>query len=158
MNRNEKLDSQTLVAAVIEEAKKLHVDHAEAFFEEGEELSIEVRNGEVENLKVARDAGLGVRVIQGNRLGYAYTSKLGREDVIETLKAALANAKAASEDPYYSLPQPAESYPQLDLGDPQMGQIPIEEKIELARQMEKSGRSFDPLVKLTEQVSYEEIR
>jgi len=158
LNRNEKLDSQTLVAAVIEEAKKLHVDHAEAYFEEGEELSIEVRNGEVENLKVARDAGLGVRVIQGNRLGYAYTSKLGRDDVVETLKAALANAKAASEDPYYSLPQPAESYPQLDLGDPQMGQIPIEEKIELARQMEKSGRSFDPLVKLTEQVSYEEIR
>lgn len=146
------------MATVIEEAKKLKVDHAEAFFEEGEELSIEVRDGEVENLKVARDSGLGVRVIQGNRLGYAYTSKLGREDVLETLKAALANAKAASEDPYYSLPRPAESYPQLDLEDPQMGEIPLEEKIELARQMERSGRSFDPLIKLTEQVSYEDVR
>ena len=58
MNRNEKFDSSTLVAAVIEEAKKLQVDHAEAYFEEGEELSIEVRDGEVENLKVARDADL----------------------------------------------------------------------------------------------------
>ena len=158
MNRNEKFDSSTLVAAVIEEAKKLQVDHAEAYFEEGEELSIEVRDGEVENLKVARDAGLGVRVIQGSRLGYSYTSKLGRDDVVETLKAALANAKAASEDPYYSLPQPAETYPQLDLEDPQMGEIPLEEKIEIARQMEKSGRSFHPLVKLTEQISYEELR
>ena len=99
-----------------------------------------------------------MRVIQGSRLGYSYTSKLGRDDVVETLKAALANAKAASEDPYYSLPQPAETYPQLDLEDPQMGEIPLEEKIEIARQMEKSGRSFHPLVKLTEQISYEELR
>lgn len=158
MNRNEILDCRALVAAVIEEAKGRGVEHAEAFFEEGDELTIEVRDGEVENLKVARDAGLGIRLIQGGRLGYAYTSRLKRDDVIDTLEAALANAKAASEDRYYTLPQPAETYPQIDLNDPQMKEIPLEEKIEMARQMEKSGRSFDPLVKLTEQISYEELR
>jgi len=47
-----------------------------AFFDREEELSIEVRDGKVENLKIARDAGLGVRVIQGDRLGYAYTTDL----------------------------------------------------------------------------------
>lgn len=158
MNRDEKLVSSELVAAVIEEAKNRGVEHAEAFFDHEEELSIEVREGEVENLKVAQDAGLGIRVIQGDRLGYAYTTGLTRGDVIDTLEAALANAWAVSEDVYYTLPQPAKSYPELDIDDTHLGEVSLEEKIELARQIERSGRSFDPLVCLTEQVSYEEVR
>lgn len=157
MNRDKKIVSSELVAVVIEEAKARKVEHAEAFFDREEELSIEVRNGEVENLKVAQDAGLGVRVIQSGRLGYAYTSGLTRGDVIDALDAALANARAASEDPYYTLPEPAKSYPELDLDDPHLGEVSLEEKIEMARQMERSGRSFDPLVQLTEQVSYEDV-
>ena len=120
MNRDKKIVSSELVAVVIEEAKARKVEHAEAFFDREEELSIEVRNGEVENLKVAQDAGLGVRVIQSGRLGYAYTSGLTRGDVIDALDAALANARAASEDPYYTLPEPAKSYPELDLDDPHL--------------------------------------
>jgi PmbA protein len=158
MNRDEKLVSSELVAAVIEEAKDRNVEHAEAFFDREEELSIEVREGEVENLKVAQDAGLGVRVIQGGRLGYAYTTGLTRGDVVGTLEAALANARAASEDAYYTLPQPAKNYPELDIDDSSLGEVSLEEKIELARRIERSGRSFDQLVRITEQVSYEEVR
>ena len=158
MNRDEKLVSSELAAAVIEEARSRNVDHAEAFFDREEELSIEVRDGKVENLKIARDAGLGVRVIQGDRLGYAYTTDLTRGNMVDTLETALANARAASEDPYYTLPEPAKDYPELDLIDTHLDEVSLEEKIELARQIEKCGRSFDPLVCLTQQVSYEDVR
>jgi PmbA protein len=158
VNRNEKPAGSELTAAIIEEAKRRKAEHAEAFFDREEELSVEVRGGEVENLKVARDAGLGIRVIQGNRMGYAYTTGLTRGDLTDALDAALANAQAAGEDHYYNLPQPAVSYPQMDLDDPHLDEVSLEEKIELARRLERSGRSFDPLVRLTEQVSYEEVR
>jgi PmbA protein len=147
-----------LVACVIEDARRRGVDLAEAYFSRGEELSIEVRNGEVENLKVACDKGLGIRVIYEERQGFAYTSDLSRDAVRSTLDAALDNARVASEDRYYVLPEPAEAYPELDMDDPQLGDVSIEEKIEMARQMERCGRTFAPLVRLTEQVGYEEVR
>lgn len=150
--------ARDLVACVVEDARQSGVDLAEAYFSRENELSIEVRNGEVENLKVASDEGLGIRVIHEGRPGFAYTSDLSREAVQSTLEAALANARVASEDSYYVLPEPAETYPELDLGDSQLGEVPLEEKIELARQMERCGRSFDPLIQLTEQVGYEEVR
>lgn len=152
------LNERELVASVMEYAGGRHVDLAEAYFGREEELSIEVRNGEVENLKIARDEGLGIRVIHGGRLGFAYTSDLSREAVRDALDAALANARAASEDPCYVLPEPAAAYPHLELDDPRLQEVTLEEKIEMARQMENSGRSFDPRVRLTEQVSYEEVR
>ncbi|MDD2220305.1 MAG: TldD/PmbA family protein [Desulfoplanes sp.] len=157
MNNDKKLAGEEIVNAVIEESKQRRVEHAEAFFDSERELSIEVRDSQVENLKVAKDAGLGIRVIQNGRLGYAYTTELTWGNLANTLEMALANAKAASEDSYYTLPEPALSYPELDLDDPQLGQVSLEEKIEMARQIERSGRSFDPLVHLTEQISYEEV-
>ncbi len=158
MNKKDKIKNSELVEMVIEEARKLRVEHAEAFLDREQELSIEVRDGEVENLKVAQDVGLGVRVIQDNRLGYAYTTDLSQADLIDTLKAALANARAASEDPYYSLPRPMKEYPQLEMGDPELEDVSLEEKIELARQMERVGLSSDPRVSFTEQVTYEDLR
>ena len=129
MNSDKKLAGEDLVRAVIEESKKHNVVLAEAFFHSERELSIEVRDGQVENLKVAKDAGLGIRVIQNGRLGYAYTTELTWGTLANTLETALANAKAASEDFYYTLPEPATSYPELDLDDPQLGQVSLEEKI-----------------------------
>ena len=76
MNSDKKLAGEEIVRAVIEESKKRNVEQAEAFYDSERELSIEVREGQVENLKVAKDAGLGIRVIQNGRLGYAYTTEL----------------------------------------------------------------------------------
>jgi PmbA protein len=157
LNSDKKLAGEEIVRAVIEESKKRNVEQAEAFYDSERELSIEVREGQVENLKVAKDAGLGIRVIQNGRLGYAYTTELTWGKMANTLDIALANAKAASEDSYYTLPEPALSYPELDLYDPQLDEVSLEEKIEMARQIERSGRSFDPLVCLTEQISYQEV-
>ncbi len=154
---NQKLKDRDLVAAVIEAARLKKVDSAEAFFNMEEELTIEVRNGEVENLKVARDEGFGIRVIQGERMGFAYSTGLTRDDVQVTLDAALANAQVASADPYYQLPEPVKTYPELDLDDPHLQEVTLEEKIEMARQLERSGRSFDPLVQLTEAATYTEV-
>ncbi|AFV11856.1 PmbA/TldD protein [Thermacetogenium phaeum DSM 12270] len=152
------LDGRELVAFVMEYAGCRHVDLAEAYFSREEELSIEVRNGEVENLKIARDEGLGIRVIHRKRQGFAFTSDLSREAVQNALDAALANARAADEDPCYVLPEPAAAYPDLELDDPRLREVTLEEKIEMVRQMEDSGRSFDHRVRLTEQASYEEVR
>ncbi len=156
MNGGKELDARELVSAVVAEAEKRGAEMVEAYYQRSEDLTIEVRNGEVETLKIAGEEGLGIRVIKGKSLGFAYTSDLSWSSVKETIDAALANLQVASEDSFNILPEAPSSYPELDLLDPALREVPLEEKIEKARAIERAGRSFDPRVRLTDRVSYED--
>jgi PmbA protein len=145
-----------LVKTAVEEARRRGAEAAEAYFERSEEVAIEVRNGAVENLKVAEQSGVGIRIIRDGCLGFAYTSDLSRQAVQEAVNAALANARVASSDPFNNLPRPPAAYAVMNLTDPRLKEIPLEEKIELARRIERSGHAFDPRIQVTEQAAYEE--
>lgn len=150
------MTGQDLVNASVEEARRRGAEAAEAFFDHSEEIVIEVREGEVENLKVAQESGVGIRILRDGCLGFAYTSDLSWPALREAVDAALANARVASPDSFNMLPGPAEIYPKMNLYDPTLKEIPLEEKIDKACQIEKSGRAFDPRVQITEQAAYEE--
>ncbi|MDH7576207.1 MAG: TldD/PmbA family protein [Bacillota bacterium] len=156
MRETAKRDERELVAAVVDVARKGGAEMAEAYFARGEELVVEVRQGEVETLKIAREEGIGVRVIRAGRLGFAFTSNLNWPAVKKTINDALANVRTASEDPYHSLPDPPAAYPDLNLEDPTLRDIPLAEKIEKAREIERAGHAFDSRIKLTERATYEE--
>ncbi|MGB9792911.1 MAG: TldD/PmbA family protein, partial [Thermacetogeniaceae bacterium] len=156
MDRLEKADICKIVEAAVEGARVLGAEQAEAFFSQSDELVIEVRNGEVENLKLARESGIGIRVINGGRLGFAYTSDIGRDSIQEAVEQALANSRTGSTDPYHSLPDPTNSYPEMELVDHRLREVPLEDKIKLALEIEKSGRGYDRKVRLTEEACYQE--
>lgn len=150
--------AQDLVALAVEEARRQGADQAEAFYDSGEGLEIEVRDGRVENLKVAEESGLGLRVIKGNRLGFAFTADLSVEAVREAAAAALANARVSGEDPYLVLPKPPEAYPEMELEDRRLQEVTREEKIRFTKEMERIGRSADARIRLTESAGYQESR
>ncbi len=158
MKGTAKQDERELAAAVVEKARRGGAELAEAYFARSEELLVEVREGEVETLKLAREEGIGVRVIRKGRLGFAYTSDLSWPAVKEAVAGALANAGTASEDPYHSFPEPPPAYPDLELEDPLLKEVSLAEKIEKAREIERAGRAFDPRIRLTERASYEDAR
>ncbi len=156
MNNKARLDERELVTVAVAEAKQGGAEMAEAFFACSEELVVEVRNGEVETLKMAREEGIGIRVIRRGCLGFAYTSNLNWAVVKKTIEAALANVRTATKDPYNTLPEAPIRYPEPDLEDPALKEISLEEKIEKAREIERAGRAYDPRVQLTERASYED--
>lgn len=131
---------------------------AEAYLAEEEELVIEVRDERVEDLKIARERGIGLRVLQGQRLGFAYVTGWSPASFARLAEEAVANAGAASVDPYYTLPPPAVYAQDLDLYDQQMEEVPLAAKIDLALALERAGRDYDPRVRLTESCNYEEHR
>ncbi len=131
---------------------------AEAYISAGEELSIEVRNQEVEALTIAKDRGLGLRVISGHRVGFAFTTDFSPEALEACVEQALANARLATADEHNCLPGRYPAYPQLELFDPEISSTPVEAKIELAREIERQARAYDPRVKITESCSYNDNR
>ncbi|MFN3369796.1 MAG: PmbA/TldA family metallopeptidase, partial [Thermus sp.] len=63
---------------LLRRAKELGLE-AEVLFQEERELSLRARQGTLEEIKEARQGGVGLRVVVQGRMGYAYTEELSPE-------------------------------------------------------------------------------
>ena len=112
----------------------------------GRSTSTEVRvyEGDVEQLASATSAGIGVRVISGNRQGFAYAGSLDQDVLAETLAEARDNATFATPDEWLGLAEPdGVAVPSLDLFRDGLAKISTESKIDLAIELEKAVRATD---------------
>ncbi|MDA8335314.1 MAG: TldD/PmbA family protein [Peptococcaceae bacterium] len=128
----------------------------EAYLQRRRRLNIEVREGRVETLQQAGDHGLGLRVINDFRLGFAYTTDLSREGLARVAAQAHANAAAAAPDEYRRFPAPAPPVEGLFLYDDAVRQVPVAEKIDLALAMERAAREEDGRVSIIESSVYQD--
>ena len=129
---------------------------AEAFLLHEKELSIEVINGQVETLKQAGEMGLGVRIINNGRLGFAYSSDLSDQAVQETVNDAIKISAYTDSDEFNIFPTAAASYPKMNIIDNDISQMTLEEKIEMAREVEHIARAYDKRVSIIERSGYDD--
>lgn len=143
-----------LARQVVDKAQGLGADQSEAFLIMSKDLTIDVREGSVETLKLAEDRGLGVRVFKNGQVGFAYTSNLGNSAVDEIIRQALANSDKTSPDEFNFMPKPGGPYAPLDLFDPEIQRVSVEEKINIAKTLEKTAKGVDKRIAITERSSY----
>ncbi|WP_449240724.1 TldD/PmbA family protein [Desulfoscipio gibsoniae] len=129
---------------------------AEAYISNSKELEIEVRNNAVETMKLAEDRGMGIRVFRDGKTGFVFTTDLGDAAVDEAVRQALANAGLSEPDPHRLLPRPAPGYPAMDLYDPAIRAAAVEDKIDMARNMENEARTADKRVSIIESSTYQD--
>ncbi len=141
----------------VEQARGNGVE-AEAFVLHSEDLTIEVRDGQVDTLKQAEEIGLGIRVFQGNRLGFSFTTDLSQDAVRETIKRAIQGAKYTADDKNNGLPDVADGYPEIATYDEEIEKTDLETKVEMARQIEAEARKHDQRVRIVESSGYEDSR
>lgn len=121
---------------------------------DGEEVEVvvgrsrhtEVRayDGDVESLSSAETMGVGIRVVQGDRQGFAYAATFDGDVLAETLAEARDNAGFASPDPHIGLAEPdGVAVPDLDLFRPSLLEVPTEEKVARALELEAATRAVD---------------
>lgn len=140
----------------LEKAKKAGASMAEAYLTRDRHFSIEIRDGAVETMKLSENVGVGMRVIVNRRVGFAFSSDLSKEGMDDASHRALYNASQVDVDELYSLPAPVSSYPEMELYDPAMKKTKVEEKIEIAREMETTALAYDSKVKIIESSSYQD--
>ena len=130
-----------LLDAVV--ARATGSESVEAFGIDETDTSIKAYDGQVESLSSARTRGVGVRVIAGGGVGYAYTADTSEEALAETLEEARVNAAVATPDEANVLPQPATVEDIPELYSPAFADVTAEEKVELALQLEAAARRPD---------------
>ncbi len=146
-----------IAESALQGAQSMGATMAEIYFGNGKQLSIEVRKGEVETMKLAEEKGLGVRVIVDDKMGFAFTTETGDRELMNTVKKALDNAAQSDKDEFHNLPATADRYEEFDLFDASIGRASVEEKIAMAKQMEESAQLYDKRVKIIESSTYQDV-
>lgn len=116
----------------------------EVYAESARTTAIKVYGGSVESLVSAEPQGVGVRVIDGARTGYAYTADLSREGLESVARSASANAQAGDPDVHAALPEPPSAYPEIaGLWREGVSRLGTEDKVALALEAERSALSVE---------------
>lgn len=128
---------------------------AEAYIATGQHTEIQVDKGVVEKLSYAGSKGIGMRVLQGGRMGYAYTSDFSPDSINRTVDEAITLASVSDADEHRMLPE-AHPMPEkeLDIYDPVIPSTATDAKIEFARALEAAALATDPRIRLTNRTSY----
>ncbi|MEX5728077.1 PmbA protein [Rhodovulum iodosum] len=116
-------DLSALTDALLSAARKAGAEDADAIAVEGTSLSIDVRQGRLEQAERAEGVDLGLRVLLGRRQACVSASDTRPETIAEMAERALAMAREAPEDPTIGLADPAlladaRDADALDLADP----------------------------------------
>lgn len=146
---------EQVIAEALESAKQLGADAAEMSISKQTGLSVNTRNGELENIEFNKDGALGIAVYQDGRKGSASTSDLRPEAITRTVKAALDISRYTTADPFAGL-APADALawdaPELELCFPH--DVAPEEGVALALACERSALNRDARIKQSDGASF----
>src|SRR3954470_951645 len=119
-----------LAERLVEAARRAGADAADAVAVRGMSVSVEIRNGEVEESQRSEGDDIGLRVLLGKRQALVSTNDI-KANVAELAERAVAMAKVAPEDPFTGLADPAllaREFPDLDLVDPDLPAVELLER------------------------------
>lgn len=134
---------------VLEQAGRAGATACDTYAVEERSFSAQVRMGEVETVKHAREQHLSLRVFVGASVAAASTSDLSPDSLRRLVGEAVALARVTSPDELGGLAEAgalARDVPELDLHDDSGHDLGPGEKIELARRAEAAALAHDPRI------------
>lgn len=153
--QTEQRQLELAVEQALASAKRLGADTAEVSISRQTGLSVNTRNGELENIEFNKDGALGIAVYRDGRKGSASTSDLRPDAIARTVAAALDISRYTNPDPYSGL-APAEDLawdaPELALCFPE--QLEPADGIALALRCEQHALNRDPRIKQSDGASF----
>lgn len=112
-----------LAQRLVEAARRVGADTADAVAFRGVSHSVEVRNGRVEESERSEGDDIGLRVLVGQRQAVVSTNDVSGDGIIRLAERAVAMARVAPDDKYIGLAERsllARDFPDLDLLDPRI--------------------------------------
>jgi PmbA protein len=156
------VDLEGLTARAVDAAVAAGAGDAEAAAQDSVGREIRVFDGEVESLTEAGERGVGVRAWIGGRVGFAYGTDLSEAGLEGIAAAAVEAARVSDADEFAAAPESADgdAPPGGEFSDALVAATPTEEKIGIAKAIERSAREADGRVVAVETTVYvdEEVR
>jgi TldD protein len=131
-----------VIRRVLAAATAWGADDADLYFEHATSHSIGLSDGAVNRASLSTDVGLGVRVVVGDQVGYAYTEDLSEAAMIGAARTAATIARTAGRDTppvLYGPAIPADFYPVAR----HWRDVALAERIPLVRAWEQAAFAAD---------------
>jgi TldD protein len=120
-------------------------DYADLYFEYHTTTSISVDESMVKSATQGISAGCGVRVLSGERTGYAYTDDLAPEKILHAARTAAMIASGPARQPIVSLKE-NKARDLYSIANPPVS-ADVSEKLDLVMRADKTARAYDPRIK-----------
>ncbi|MBC8183294.1 TldD/PmbA family protein [candidate division KSB1 bacterium] len=131
------MDYKNLAERLVKKCLKKGADAAEVYIETERELSIEVRNGDVETVQETSAHGAGFRIFVKGKMAFSNCNDFSENALDNAVKSAVKFAQNTTPDENNVLPDEKTITNVEGLYDPEIAKIPMEKKIELAKEVEK---------------------
>jgi PmbA protein len=138
----------TLAERLVKAARTAGADAADAVAMRSVSLSVEIRDGAVEESERAEGNDMGLRVLVGRRQAVVSTNDLAGDGIAALAERAVAMARVAPEDRFAGLADAdllARKFPDLDLLDPALPDVGALER--MARRAEQAGLAVKGVTK-----------
>ena len=137
-----------VVQRVLDILRKKPIDGYEIYIDSSSVLEVEAKDGGVEAFQVSHPWGMAIRILNGQRMGFTFTTSsdpAGLSEPEKMIDNAIASAEATSPDPAFDFaPALKGPLPLLSVFDETLEKVSEETKIEKAKLLEESTRSVDP--------------
>jgi TldD protein len=152
--------TERLLERCLGEALSAGGDYADLYFESVTATALGVDEQFVKSASQGTSAGCGIRVLSGERTGYAYTDNLSPERLIHTAKTAALIASGPAKQPIHGFLDSNIDKPLADLYPVPLGgfDLDLAARIEMLQRADRAARAFSPNV-IQVRASYsEELR
>jgi PmbA protein len=141
------MEYQDLAQKTVQKSVKAGATAAEAFVNSGRQLYVENRDLKVEIMNQATSKGIGLRIVVDGKMSFVCSTDFSETALDSMVKKGVALAAEATADEFNIFPQPGLMEPRsLDIHDPEMFRMPMEERIHLIQEIERVALAKDPRV------------
>jgi len=151
---SERLSNEATVDAALNTLKSAGVATGEVFLREAQSGSVEIKEGAIESVIARGERGIGVRVLDEQRLGFAYTSDLSSTGITSCVDMARRMSALTEKDEDLALATRPIDDADLDIYQAGIVDRPLSERAAIALAVEEAARSTDPRVKQFRKTTY----
>ena len=143
MGGGESLRPADAIDFMCSEAQRLGAEQFDAVAGESESMGLELFEGQVKSTEISNSRGIGIRLFKKQSPGFAFTEKMSKEAITQTVKDAISHTLLT--DPVdMDLPIP-ETLPNLDLKsfNPALEDVGLDRMKALGLELETLAREAD---------------
>jgi TldD protein len=145
-----------MLARIIRKALEKGGDFADVYLENRISRQIVMEESKFKSGLYGISRGAGVRVISGNKTGYAYTDEISEKKLLRAAEVASYVAKNGNQILPVNISETV--WPSFVTVSQPLGEIADEKRIEIIRRADQAAKEYDPRIKMAMVDYYDEVR
>jgi len=150
------MDKIRLIKTLLDKSKEIF-DDSEVYQVNGKKIDIGIYNGEIDKYSIAESGGLSFRGLNDGKMGYSYMDVLNEEQFNNIIEESYSNSLYLDTSGEESISSGSKEYKDITIFNKNLESIPIEDKIEFARNLEKEAYALDKRVTNVQNCFYNEF-